>query len=263
VTHADQLVDKGYAIVRTSNTIHSDGIRSETISIAGYQQRVRPDGSFNYDPPDMTTVSFGYLDQRGTDPLSPIAKRFADALISILVPGHEPKRLFRRQHPVDESTPRPLVMVTPTSVWIIYRNDGLGASLRLGPPTFDHGRDLFRHGIQTRDRSDVLGLRADCREIPIDAADSWIDGRSPLTVPRSSVASWNENETALALYNLVEQWVNSGDLRECEGYKEPPLKGGYSPAAMLAREGITIGVPADEWTGEAPGELWRERGRWG
>jgi hypothetical protein len=266
MTDGYQLVNNGYAILRTSHAVYSDGTSSDTFSVRGYQHRVRPDGSFNYDPPDVVTVAFEYMDPRGDDRLTPVAKKFADALVATLA-GIEPKRMFRKQRPVDESTPRPLVRVTDTSVWIVYRKDkGFFDTLRLGPPTFAHARDLFAHGLRARDQGrydSALALQADTRDIPIDDGAEWIDGRSPLTVPHSALPEWQGEQTSLALHNVVEQWVAAGDVRECDAYKEPPLEGGYSPEAMLARQGVTIGHPTDEWTGEGPRELWRERGRWG
>ena len=259
MTIDQQLVDNGYAIMRTSHDVNSDGTSSDTFSVWGYQpQRARP--GFYYEPPDLATVSFEYMDQRGDDKLTSVAKKFADALVATLA-GIEPKRMFRKQRPVDESTPRPLVRVTDSAVWVIYRKEeGWFDTLRL------HGLDLFRDGLRARDQGrydPILGLQADTRDIPVDDGAEWIDGRSPLTVPRSALPAWQSETTSLALHNLVAQWVAAGDLRECEAYKEPPLKGGYSPEAMLARQGVTIGYPTDEWTGEGPRELWRERGRWG
>jgi hypothetical protein len=259
MTIDQQLVDNGYAILRTSHAVNSDGSSYDTFSVAGYQQqRARP--GFYYEPPDLATVLFEYMDHRGGDKLTPVAKKFADALVATLA-RIEPKRLFRKQRPVDESTPRPLIRVTDSAVWVIYRKEeGWFDTLRLG------GRDLFAHGVRARDQGrydPTLALQADTRDVPIDDGAEWLDGRSPLTVPRSALPVWQGEQTSLALFNVVEQWIAAGDLRECEGYKEPPLKGGYSPEAMLARQGVTIGIPTDEWTGDAPRELWRERGRWG
>jgi hypothetical protein len=262
VTIDQQLLTHGYATVRTCIDIHSDGTRTETFAVAGYQPRTRPDAKgqpiYNYTPPNIATFSFAYLDQRGADPLSPIARRFADALISTLVPGHEPKRFFRKARPVDESVSMPLVRITDNSLEFLFRLDEAWfENLRLD------GRDLFAHGVATRDERAPLALQADTRDIPVGDSATWLFDRSPLTVPRSALPEWRAEQTSLALYNLVEQWAANGDVSVCDAYKEPPLPGGYSPEAMLAREGITIAVPTDEWTGEAPGQLFRERGRWG
>ena len=214
MTIDQQLVGNGYAIMRTSHDINSDGTSSDTWSVRGYQPVVRPDNPLNLHSPDLATVAFEYTDQRGGDKLTPVAKKFADALVLTLA-GIEPKRMFRKQRPVDESTPRPLVRVTDSEVWVIYRKEqGWFDTLRLD------GRDLFAHGLRARDQGrydPLLGLQADRRNIPIDDGAEWIDGRSPLNVPRSALPTWQGEQTSLALYKLVEQWVAASDLRECEG----------------------------------------------
>jgi hypothetical protein len=243
---AEQLHDNGYEPVQTSSTHNSDGVRTRTWAAVGFHPLLNPDGSRrDYARAlNLVGVVLEPMCTRGGDPFSRHARKFADALVEALASSGA------------------LVRRTAASLLVIYRTDGVEAALV--DPTVQRRPLLYPHGVAAKDSSAPLRLAASFRDVPVADGADWVGGRSPLTVARDALPTWSRDVVSRAVAELADAWVAQGRLRVCGGYQEPARPEGYwSNEAALARDGVTIGGAVDEWTGKSPGDLGRERGRWG
>ena len=262
---ASKLAANGYEPV-PSTVHHGHGSTGHTWAVLGFHPLLKlKDGKrvrIDYAPElNVASITLEYASWRGwPESFSPVAARLADALADALTPTVEPKRgLLRRR---EEPKPRPLIRRTPTSLQLVYRIDGVAAELR--DLTLHHRPLLYPHGLAASDASAVLTLSAGLPSVPVDDGAAWADARSPLTVARNTLPTWNGEAASAAVAGLVDQWVAAGDLRICDRYAEPPKpEGYYGHEATLARQGVTLGRAVDSWTGKSPGDLGRERGRFG
>lgn len=261
---AEQIANMGYEPVQTSTEQGSDGNTGNTWSVLGFHPLLNKDGTRrDYAPAlNVASITLEYASWRGwPETFSPVAARFADALVALLAPVADPKPrgILRRR---EEPKARPLVRRTATSLQLVYRIDGVAAELR--DPTLHWRPVLYPHGLAASDQSATLTLTAGLPNIPVGDDATWVDLRSPLTVHRDALPPWDGESASAAVAGLVEQWVAAGELSVCGRYQEPAKpEGYYSPEAALARDGVKIGLAVDEWTGRSPGDLGRERGRWG
>lgn len=257
---AQQLYDNGYEPTETSSTRQSDGSTSSTWVCVGFHVLCNADGNRRdyVEPRNLPTLELRAAGRR--DAFSPVAARFAGALVALLAPTMEPKRGFLRKR--EEPKPRPFIRRTPRSVQLVYRTEGVSA--RLNDLSLHWHPALYPHGMTTSDERSVLSLAVSLPNVPIDDGATWADDRSPLTVHRDALPEWNDDSTSAAVAGLVQEWAAAGELNVCGRYVEPAKPADYyTPEAALARDGVRVVVPVDEHTGRSPGDLGRERGRWG
>jgi hypothetical protein len=264
---AATLAANGYEAAESSSTRQSDGTTARTFEARGFHVLCNADGSRrDYAPQlNLASITLEYAGWRGwPEAFSPVAARFADALTGLLAPTvlpPPPPKLFRKQS-APKPALHPLIRRTPTSLQLVYRTEGVAAELR--DLTLHHRPVLFPNGLATSDQGAVLTLSAGLPSIPVGDDATWAEGRSPLSVTRMSLPLWDGEQISAAVHELVQRHVDAGDLRICGRFAEPPKpEGYYTPEAALARDGVRIVRAVDEHTGRSPGDLGRERGRWG
>jgi len=208
--------------------------------------------------PSLAVVSMeardsSLLSPSESDPRSPLAEKFAQALIATLAPADK----FLRKYV------RPLVRITPQTVHVIYRSDDAS---RMGLfDSTDHR--LFEHGLHAPDMGtyDALELAVARISVPTDGG-SWLNDRSPLNTPRAELPLWDADAITPKVCALVDRFVAAGELR-VRGAYVPPRKvyendhDGH--AEHLERAGIKIIPATDDRFGEFHGSLTEGRGRFG
>jgi hypothetical protein len=215
---ATQLHANGFEGARTSHGHSSDGTSSSTWAVRGWHVLVAPDGTrADFAPArNIATLTLQYLSDRSFDAFSPVAQRFADALVEAFIPTRTPaKRPFQKR--VEPAAP-PLIRRTAKSLEIVWRASVVSAHLR--DLSRHHRPELYSHGIATTDQRSPLSLVAGFPDIPVGDGATWLNGRDLLSVHRDSLPQWDNDAASNAVAELVNRWVTAGDIEISSGYQE-------------------------------------------
>jgi len=207
---ASKLLENGFHPSQTSAEFGTLGTTRRTWAVQGFRPILDANGNMR-DWVRARNVAIVILDH-GAGPgsagkaFSPVALEFADAIEKLLA----------------STRTLPLVRRTPGSLQLVYREEQrVWSSLATPMPG---SRVLFRDGLRARDAGpyDMLRLLADNPDLPVAADDaSWVGGRSPLSVPRSSLPEWDGAAVSAALERLVGRWAARGDIEVCKPYQPP------------------------------------------
>ena len=166
---------------------------------------------------------------------SEISTRFIAELLKAVAPAD---RLLRKHQ-------RPLVRTSATTLHAVYRTDH--AQVGLFDPEYAHDqRLLYPLGVRYTDGakySPAARLSAHCGSAPVEAG-TWLNDRTPLTVKRETLPTWDGDALSAKVHALVGKFIAAGDMRICEPYS-PPARD-YSHEADLARQGVNLAAPADD-----------------
>jgi len=164
------------------------------------------------------------------DEATPTFTKLRDGLVKVLAPADK----LLRKHV------RPLVRVTPTSAQFIYANEDLDVCLGRYPRDPEFGNGLHCSDAPTP----YVVTRLRCVASVLIEGGDWLNGQSPLTVPRASLPVWNSEAITAKLRTLVDRFITDGSVKECGPYVPPTQD--YSTEAQLLRQGVRVVPPTPE-----------------
>jgi hypothetical protein len=199
----DQLTAMGYQAAIAAESFDEGGRITRDYDLQSMRPLRMPVGMADeFTPPQNCLVlTFEYTSEHWPERFSKAAARFADALVKLLT-----------------MSAGPLVRRTQRSLQFVYRLEDVVVP-RLENPSVSYASELYPRGLMARDANAVLVLCVGCPRIPVDNEGEWLNGRSPLTTPRSALPEFDADSMSIAVVGLVERFA--ADLEPCDRYKEP------------------------------------------
>ena len=171
------------------------------------------------------------LSVRFPDDVTPAFTKLRDGLVKLLAPADK----LLRKHV------RPLVRIAADRVQFVYQTESARVCLGQYPR-----KPEFENGLRCSDAPNVYAtvqLACTNDSVLIDGGD-WLNGQSPLTVPRDSLPVWDSEAITAKLRAFVDARIADGLVDECGPYVHPVEI--LSNEEQLARQGVSVVPPTPE-----------------